>query len=174
MLYVCPLSRLEETIARSRAEKVVSLLAGGTVFSRPSSILEQNHLLLSMHDIVEAQFDMVPPGQQHVESLLAFARGWDRTRPAVIHCYAGISRSTAAAYIIAAALSPGRDEHEMAQTLRTVSPSATPNPRLVAIADGLLGRRGRMVEAIASIGRGADAFEGTPFVMPLEAPVRGG
>jgi predicted protein tyrosine phosphatase len=170
MLYVCPLSRLEETIALSRAERVVSLLAGGTVFTRPAAIHERNHLLLSMNDIVEVQQDMVPPGREHVESLLAFAQSWDRREAAVIHCYAGISRSTAAAYIVAAALAPGRDEVEIAQTLRTVSPSATPNPRLIALADDLLGRRGRMVEAIASIGRGADAFEGVPFAMPLEAP----
>lgn len=170
MLYVCPLSRLEETITRSRAERVISLLAAGTVFTRPSSILEANHLLLSMHDIVDAQPDMVRPGQEHVESLLDFARRWDRAAPAVIHCYAGISRSTAAAYIIAAALAPERDEHEMAQALRTVAPSATPNPRLIAVADELLGRRGRMIEAIAAIRRGADAFEGTPFVMPLKMP----
>jgi predicted protein tyrosine phosphatase len=167
MLYVCPLSRLEETIALSRAEKVVSLLASGTAFSRPQSILEHNHLLLSMHDIVEAQLDMVPPGHDHVESLLAFARGWDRARPAVIHCYAGISRSTAAAYIVAAALAPERDEQELARALREASPSATPNPRLVAVADDMLGRQGRMVHAIASIGRGADAFEGTPFSLPI-------
>ena len=172
MLYVCPLSRLEETIALSRAEKVVSLLAAGTAFNRPSSIRERDHLLLSMHDIVAAQLDMVPPGRKHVESLLAFAHGWDRARPAVIHCYAGISRSTAAAYIIAAALAPERDEHEMAQALRAASPSATPNPRLIAVADELLGRNGRMVEAIVSIGRGADAFEGTPFVLPIDGPPR--
>jgi len=167
MLHVCPLSRLEETIVQSRAEKVVSLLAAGTAFSRPASILQHNHLLLTMHDIVEAQLDMVPPGRDHVESLLAFARGWDRARPVVVHCYAGISRSTAAAYIIAAALAPARDELELAQALRAASPSATPNPRLIAVADDLLGRRGRMVEAIASIGRGADAFEGTPFALSI-------
>ena len=71
----------------------------------------------------------------------------------------------------AAALDPGRDEAQLAQTLRRLSPSATPNPRLVAIANALLGRQGRMVSAIAAIGRGADAFEGTPFCLPLKAPV---
>ena len=80
----------------------------------------------------------------------------------MIHCYAGISRSTASAYIIAAALAPQRDETELAKTLRRLSPSATPNPRLIAMADALLDRDGRMVEAIQAIGRGADAFEGVP------------
>jgi len=167
MLFVCPLSRLEETVSRTRAERVVSLLTAGTALARPAGIAPCHHLLLSMNDIVEAMPDMTPPGREHVERLIAFARDWDRTRPTVVHCYAGISRSTAAAYIVAAALAPGRDERELARALRLASPSATPNPRLVALADELLGRQGRMVAAIAEIGRGAEAFEGTPFEFPL-------
>ena len=174
MLYVCPLSRLEETVTLAKAERVVSLLAEGTAVARPASISTGNHLLLSMHDITDVQPDMTPPGLEHVERLLAFVSGWDRARPLVVHCYAGISRSTAAAYIIASALAPGRDEHELAQALRRASPSATPNQRLVGIADDLLGRKGRMKAAIAAIGRGADAFEGTPFALAVDAEPRSG
>jgi len=55
----------------------------------------------------------------------------------------------------------------IARRLRHASASATPNPALVAAADQILKRQGRMVTAIQSIGRGADAFEGTPFHLPL-------
>src|SRR5690606_18487979 len=123
---------------------------------------------LSMHDIAEAQGGMTPPGQSHVLRLLTFARSWDRAHPLVVHCYAGISRSTASAYIVAAALAPRRDEEELARTLRALSPSATPNARLIALADEILQRNGRMVAAIRSIGRGADAFEGVPFGLRVE------
>jgi len=167
MLFVCPLSRLEETVARTRAERVVSLLAAGTALVRPAAIEPRHHLLLSMHDIAGPQAEMTPPGQEHVERLIAFARDWPRTRPTVVHCYAGISRSTAAAYIIAAALAPDRDERDIARALRLASPSATPNPRLVALADDLLARNGRMVAAVAEIGRGAEAYEGTPFELAI-------
>lgn len=169
MLYVCPLSRLEETVIRADAERVVSLLADGTAMRRPASIRPEHHLLLAMHDIVDATPDMTPPGLAHVERLIGFAQEWSRERATVVHCYAGISRSTAAAYIIAAALMPDRDEQELAQALRLASPSATPNQRLIALADELLGRRGRMVAAIAAIGRGEEAFEGVPFVLPIGA-----
>lgn len=166
-IIVCPLSKVEEAVARVGAVRLLSLLAAGTDMPRPASILPQNHLHLVMHDIAEAQAGMMLPGLAHVESLLSFAQSWERSRPLVVNCYAGISRSTASAYIIAAALSPQRDEEELARTLRALSPSATPNPRLVAVADEVLGRRGRMVEAIRAIGRGADAFEGTPFALPV-------
>lgn len=168
MLYVCPLSRLEETVTLARADRVISLLAEGKELRRPATIRAENHLVLSMHDIVEVQPDMTPPAVAHVESLLDFARSWDRARPLVIHCYAGISRSTAAAFIVAAALAPGRDEHELARALRRASPSATPNQRLVAIADDMLARAGRMKAAIGGIGRGSDAYEGIPFSLKID------
>jgi predicted protein tyrosine phosphatase len=168
MIYVCPLSKVGETVAATGAARLISLLAAGTEMTRPDTISQQDHLLLSMHDIIEAQEGMIPPGEIHVRDILDFAGNWDRSRPLVINCYAGISRSTASAYVIAAALSPKRDEAELANTLRAVSPSATPNPRLIALADQVLGRDGRMVEAIKAIGRGADAFEGTPFALRID------
>jgi predicted protein tyrosine phosphatase len=168
MIYVCPLSKVGETVNATGAARLISLLAAGTEMTRPETISQQGHLLLSMHDIAEARDGMTLPGEAHIQSLLDFAGKWDRSRPLVVNCYAGISRSTASAYIIAAALSPKRDEAELANTLRAVSPSATPNPRLIALGDQILGRGGRMVEAIAAIGRGADAFEGTPFALRID------
>lgn len=167
MIWVCPLSKVDATVETTGAERLLSLLAPGTAMNRPASIAEANHLFLSLHDIAEAQEGMTLPGEAHMRTLLDFAGAWDRSKPLVINCYAGISRSTASAYIIAAALQPSRDERELARDLRLVSPSATPNPRLIALADDMLGRRGRMVEAIQAIGRGADAFEGVPFALEL-------
>ncbi len=168
MIWVCPLSQVDVTVASTQADRLVSLLAPGTAMVRPSVIAEQNHLWLSLHDIAEPQEGMTLPGEAHMRTLLDFAKSWDRARPLVINCYAGISRSTASAYIIAAALQPSRNEGELAQALRLASPSATPNPRLIALADAMLNRRGRMVEAVQSIGRGADAFEGVPFALDID------
>ena len=42
----------------------------------------------------------------------------------------------------------------IAQALRRASPTATPNIRIVSLADRLLGRDGRMIAAIETIGRG--------------------
>jgi predicted protein tyrosine phosphatase len=56
----------------------------------------------------------------------------------------------------------------IARELRRVSPTATPNNRIVSIADRVLGRSGRMIAAIESIGRGAMAYEADPFRLALE------
>jgi predicted protein tyrosine phosphatase len=86
----------------------------------------------------------------------------------VVHCYAGISRSTAGAYVAACALNPSRNELTIAQELRRLSATASPNLRIVAIADRMLGRSGRMVAAIDTIGRGMVAYEASPFRLDLE------
>ena len=166
-LHVCPLSRLHETVAAIGPSHVVSLLGVGATIERPASIAPERHLVVSVSDIVEPMEGHVLAESTHMEQLLAFIRAWDRRNPLLFHCWAGISRSTAAAYVAACALAPERDEAELARSLREIAPSATPNARLIALADDLLGRQGRMVEAIRAIGRGAEAMEGTPFMLQL-------
>jgi predicted protein tyrosine phosphatase len=164
-LHVSSLSRLHETVTAVRASHVVTLINIATVVERPAAIQPERHLFLGMSDIVEAMDGHVLPDHDHIERFLAFVKSWDQAAPMVIHCWAGISRSTAAAYIAACALNPALDEDELAAALRRASPCATPNARLVALADDRLGRQGRMRRAIAGIGRGEDAFEGTPFTL---------
>ena len=164
LVYVCPLSRVEQVIARCGAGSLVSLLSPPFQAPRPAAIPPERHLTLGLSDIVAPRDGHVLAGSEQVESLIAFFRLWDRARPMVVHCYAGVSRSPAAAFIGLCALDPA-PEIEIAKKLRRLSPSATPNKHLVELADALLSRQGRMVRAIESIGRGADCFEGEVFGM---------
>ncbi len=74
----------------------------------------------------------------------------------------------AAAFIGACTLAPHRKEAEIAEALRAASPTASPNLLIVEHADRLLGREGRMVEAVRAIGRGAECMEGVPFAVELD------
>jgi len=167
MIHVCSLARLHETIDSTGARHVVTLLAREDRLSRPAAIAPENHLWLQLHDINAPLEGHVPPEAEHVEELLAFVRRWPRDTPLVVHCYAGISRSTAAAFVSVCALNPLSDEAAVAQALRRASATATPNARIVALADGLLERRGRMVKAVEAIGQGMPASEGQPFRLDL-------
>ena len=167
-IVVCSLSRLSETVAEYRASHIVTLINTGTMFSRPPVVSTANHLHVAIHDISEPMEGMVCPGEEHVNEFLGFAERWDRAAPMIVHCYAGISRSTAAAFSMFCAARPEFDEAEVALMLRNRSPEATPNVRLVAIADEILGRSGRMVRAIERIGRGTEAFEGSVFALRLD------
>jgi predicted protein tyrosine phosphatase len=166
---VCPLSEVPATVDRSGASHLISLIDVETLVARPDSILPENHLYLGIHDITEPMDGLILPDETHVRELIAFVEQWDRKQPMVVHCYAGISRSTAAAFIAVCVARPERDEREIAQTLREAASFASPNPRLIALADRLLGRGGRMVRAIAEIGRGELAFEGVPFMLAVES-----
>jgi predicted protein tyrosine phosphatase len=163
MIHVCSLSRLYETVEATGARHVVTLLKNVELVQRPGGIVSENHLILGMDDITGPLDGYIAPADEHVTKLIAFVRGWDRAAPLVMHCYAGISRSTAGAYVAACALNPGRDERAIARELRLASPTATPNSYFVALADRALGRDGRMTTAIEQIGRGVIAFEGDPF-----------
>jgi predicted protein tyrosine phosphatase len=166
-LHVCSLAFIAETVARTGARSLVTLLSPGTEVERPAGIAPGRHLYLAVSDIVEPLPGQVLPDPAHLEELLGFVRIWDRADPMLIHCFAGVSRSTAAAYIAACALAPGRDEFAIARALRAASPTASPNARMVALADEALGRGGRMNEAIAEIGRGRECFAGEPFALEL-------
>jgi predicted protein tyrosine phosphatase len=166
-LQVCSLARLHRTVQDEGASHVLTLINQGTPVTRPLSVPEDKHLFIAMSDIIEPLDGHILPGEAHVRNLLSFVRSWDRARPMVVHCYAGVSRSTGAALITAAALNPDRPEAEIASVIRARSPTATPNLKLIAIADALLGRNGRLYDAADSIGRGADCFEGVPFRLEI-------
>jgi predicted protein tyrosine phosphatase len=168
MIHVCPLARLAETVEDTGARHVVSLIGDEARLERPTSIAPENHLWLRLHDISSPLDGYIMPGEEHIADLLDFVRDWDRQAPLVVHCFAGISRSTASAYASVCALNPHRDEASIAQALRRASPTATPNIRIVSLADRLLGRDGRMIAAIETIGRGALAAEAAPFRLELE------
>jgi predicted protein tyrosine phosphatase len=168
MIHVCSLARLHETVEEIQASHVVTLLKDTHLVLRPDGIAADRHLILGMDDIAEPCDGYVCPAEEHVTELLTFVRGWDRAQPLVVHCYAGISRSTAGAFIGACALNPQRDEAAIARLIRGASPTAMPNRRLVSLADRMLGRNGRMVAAIEAIGPGVSAYEGYPFRLELE------
>jgi predicted protein tyrosine phosphatase len=168
MIHVCSLARLYETVQTTGARHVVTLLKDTDRVQWPVHLSPANHLVLGLDDISAPIDGYIAPADEHVTRLIDFVRGWDRAKPLVVHCYAGISRSTAGAFVTACALNPGRDERAIAQALRRASPTASPNALIVALADRILARRGRMVAAIEAIGYGSMATEADPFRLELE------
>jgi predicted protein tyrosine phosphatase len=168
-IVVAPKSQLAATLATSNATHLIALVSPSTEFERPTAIEPDACLHLTFNDIAEERDGLIAPTADHVRQLLAFAASIPSGGVLLVHCYAGVSRSTASAYAIACANRPDLGEEQLAAWLRSLSPSATPNPLLVAHSDTLLGREGRMVEAIRSIGRGAGCFEGEVFALDLAA-----
>jgi predicted protein tyrosine phosphatase len=114
------------------------------------------HLHLAFNDIAEERPGLISPSEADLHHILAFGRSWDGARPLAISCELGVSRSTAALFVIACDRRPDVSETLVAERLRDVGPCATPNPLLVSLADRILGRQDRMILAIRAIGRGAE------------------
>ncbi|TDR87309.1 tyrosine phosphatase family protein [Enterovirga rhinocerotis] len=153
VILVCPDAEACAVAAEHAPSHVVSLASPGTP---PPIVANLRRLALVFHDIAEPREGLVAPEAASVERLVAFGSAWSGEKPLLVHCRMGISRSTAAAIILAAARRPSRPEVEIAQALRDAAPCATPNPLMIALADRLLGRGGRLIEAVRAIGRGAD------------------
>jgi predicted protein tyrosine phosphatase/ADP-ribose pyrophosphatase YjhB (NUDIX family) len=140
-IYVAPLSLVEVTVADAKVSHLVTLINGDTAIATPPSIGPDRHLRLAMNDICEPQPGLVLPSVGHVDDLIRFARDWDRQAPLLIHCWAGISRSTAAAYIALCALN--REGTELTWRGRFVAPRPRPIPiAFSSLADESLARTG--------------------------------
>ena len=168
MIHVCSLAALPETVRLTGASHVLTVMANVDQVQRPVSVLPANHLKVAMDDITEQINGFVTPSQAHIEQVLNFVRGWDRSAPLVVHCYAGISRSTASAFAAACALNPHRDEMSIARQIRAASPIASPNRLIVSLADKALGRQGRMLRALDEMGPSTMLVEGRPFHIDLD------
>lgn len=165
-IWVSPLSEVHNVAARERPGGVISLLSPGSEFPAIADYADEQHHRVEIHDIREEINGWTAPTAEHVGGVIAYLKRWRPETPLLIHCWAGISRSTATAFVAACMHNPAADEGEIARALRRASPTAWPNTRIVALADEMLSRNGRMAKAIEAIGAGALAEEAEPFYIP--------
>jgi len=165
-IWICSLEAAHDMAQRLKPSRVVSLLSPYDSFPNFAGLEKDLHLQVAIHDIAADIGDWQAPGPTDAERVIRFVEGWDRAAPMLIHCWAGISRSTASAFITACVHNPKTDEEEIAWAIRQASPTASPNVRLVEHADALLGRGGRMDKAVAAIGRGEMSEGARAFSIP--------
>ena len=173
VIHICSLKMVESLAAEIKPTHVLSLLAGITPFPpTPHGIDPANHLKLTLADISEHEPGMILPASNHVADVIAFGRRWKEesggTRPLLVHCFAGISRSSASALTIACAVRPDVKEAAYTKALRGVSAYCQPNSLIVRHADELLSREGRLIGAVADMGQGDFSKAGEPYVLRLD------
>jgi predicted protein tyrosine phosphatase len=169
-IHVSSLNALAGVAARLASFDLLTLLSPGHPETDWRGLNCHRHVRLAFHDIVEPLPDLVAPDHDLMQAVLDFGRASAPQHSLLIHCWAGISRSSAAAFAIACDRNPGF-EREIAAELRRRAPSVTPNRLMVRLADDLLQGNGRLIDAIETIGRGAEASEGAPYELPLRWPI---
>lgn len=165
-ILVSPLSQLPDLLLGRKPGRVISVLDPGVPFPELGPPYIDRHLRLAFHDAHSPATGVTVPSAQHIAQLLAFLTAWDANESLLVHCRAGIGRSTATAFVAACYRNPHVSELNIAIELRRVAPLARPNETLVKLADTVMDRNGRMSAAIANTRRGLawiDLPEGQPF-----------
>lgn len=104
-------------------------------------------LILRFEDVDDEDPELATAQPIHVERALDFARQ-QRGKHLLIHCHAGVSRSTAIAYaILCDRLGPGQESIALDKVFE-IRPAACPNLLVTRLADALLGREGRILETL--------------------------
>lgn len=163
-IVVCPMRRVDEMLAATGATRLVSVVNPHLMPPTPPAIDPALHLRLPITD-ARPERGAPNPALAMIETLIAFTRAWPQDAPLLVHCFSGLNRSPAAAYIMLAALNPEVSEVLIAYRLRAASETAAPNLTMVGLADLALKRRGHLLSAIELIGPGQPAAEGQPFVL---------
>ncbi len=153
-IHVCGLDEMPRVVASAGPARLISMLPEYAQPATPGSVAAADHLRLLVDDVDAPKRGYDVPSRDHVDELIAFLRASDREASIVIHCLAGVSRSTAAALVALTVDAPGR-EHEAAALLRRTAPAADPNRRIVELADRALGRAGELVAAREAMGLAA-------------------
>lgn len=150
-IYVCSLLEMESHVRRLAPRRLVSLVRADEQPPTPAGVRTEHHLRLEIDDISDPLEGHILPSELHVRRLIDFLRAQEPDEALLVHCVAGISRSTAAALVALALDAEGR-ELEAAQRLREAAPHALPNRRIIELADHLLERRGRLLAAREAMG----------------------
>ena len=118
---------------------------------------EHEKLELRFHDVIEAAEGDQAPGEEHVAQLLRFGRDLTAEPPPqahlLVHCHAGISRSTASMTLILAQALPQRSGAEVLAEVLRIREKAWPNLRILELGDAMLGRGGDLVAAATHVYR---------------------
>jgi predicted protein tyrosine phosphatase len=172
-LTICGIDEIAGHCAAADVTHVLSILDPGWPEPEPLRSFEVNRRLkLHFHDVIESRPGWIAPEGWDVELLLAFGRDLDAAWEPhlLIHCHAGVSRSTAAATLIMAQALPSRPADDVLQEVVRLRPRAWPNLRILELGDELLGRRGEIVEAARAHYR--RALEREPWL--AETMIEGG
>lgn len=154
VLTVCGVEELPGHAARS-VTHVLTLVDPETPEITAFEDYDDHHRReMRFHDIIEPAAGKIMPTPEHVAEILTFgqelADSSDTRQDGhlLVHCYMGVSRSTAAMLSLLAQVHAEETEERLFERLREIRPRAWPNSLMVGYADAQLGRGGRLVEAL--------------------------
>ena len=167
MIAVSSYWALNYALKEYRPAYLISLMDNVDAAPTPSNIDANNHLRLGFHDVESKTHSQMPPSIGDVEQIIEIANRWKGSnKPILIHCTAGVSRSPAAALILASIRQPNK-ETELARYLRRQAPYCRPNKLMIKLAGRALSQEGRLIAAVKNLGEPDNHASPQPFVLGL-------
>ena len=147
--HICGRSQLSKTMKKVGATHVLSLTdMDKRPFLRPG-FDPANWLWLKFEDVIFEQ-ELYAPTKLHVALILEWGLKLPEDAVVVVHCEAGVSRSTAAVLAMMVDRSPDDIAGCVAKLLELRS-QACPNPLITRFADELIGCDGKLHEAAEKV-----------------------
>jgi predicted protein tyrosine phosphatase len=118
---------------------------------------EHERVELRFDDVIEESPIQVAPHRRDVAAILTFGHRlsaeWSSCAHLLVHCHAGVSRSTAAMTLILARARPDLPADIILTEVLQIRSHAWPNLRIIELGDELLDRNGEIVSAVAAVYR---------------------
>jgi predicted protein tyrosine phosphatase len=147
-ILITDISKVAYNVRYNNVSHVLSLLRGRerNELIMPGDFPKENWLLLDMDDVIN-ETAVFSPTREQVQHLLQWGNNLPENARLLVHCYAGISRSTAAALALKVQ-QIGKDNISQAiNWLIEHRPQACPNPVITKYADEILDCRGDLHKA---------------------------
>jgi predicted protein tyrosine phosphatase len=151
---------LQRTIETFKPTHVVSMI---TAMEPPVGV--PHHLQIRVDDVPSEMPGYVHPQMSHLQTVLAFTADLVETDRVLIHCFAGISRSTAIA--IAILIQHGMRYDEAFIHVHSIRPILMPNQAFIRLTDEHFKLGGKLVELVHDHRTAAFADE-TTLLIPSE------
>ncbi|MFW6027221.1 MAG: tyrosine phosphatase family protein [bacterium] len=166
-ILICGVDHIDYLHLRRKPTHMISLLADEAAVETPDGLAPDRHLRICVDDIPAPEDGRIHPDRPHVEDLIRFVDRWNGSGTLLVHCFMGISRSAAAAYITLCRYNEHGLEESIARAMRRIGTHLQPNPLLVHHGDEALKRAGRMIRAVEKLGRGSGINENGFVEVPL-------
>lgn len=147
-IIICGLADIQHCVDKYNPDKMLTIINQNFSPDTPSGMDENRHLKMLIDDISEPREGFILPQKHHAQALLDFTNDWDTSKPLLVHCHMGISRSTSTSLGVAAKFDPDNIEL-IIENLKEIAPHASPNKIMTKYYDEILGLNNRLFSSLS-------------------------
>ena len=147
-IIICGLADIQNCVDKYNPDKMLTIINKNFSPETPQGMDKSRHIKMLIDDISEPRDGFILPEKHHAQELLDFTNDLDISKPLLVHCHMGISRSTATSLGVAAKYDPENIEI-IIEKLKEIAPHASPNKIMTQYYDEILGLNSRLFSSLA-------------------------